>query len=129
MGYTATWAGLVAAPSGAVAVVLTPLVARFSGKLDARLLATISFAAFTVSYFMRAGYTTNAGVWDLTMPLLVNGVAMSTFFVSMLTIQLNGIPQEQIPSATGISHFPSITSGDFGSSPILTSWDKPARKQ
>src|SRR3546814_4958037 len=81
MGYTATWAGLVAAPSGAVAVVLTPLVARFSGKLDARLLATISFAAFTVSYFMRAGYTTNAGFWDLTMPLLVNGVAMSTFFV------------------------------------------------
>src|SRR3546814_11215250 len=62
MGYTATWAGLVAAPSGAVAVVLTPLVARFSGKLDARLLATISFAAFTVSYFMRAGYTDRKSV-------------------------------------------------------------------
>ncbi|HEY9581297.1 MAG TPA: DHA2 family efflux MFS transporter permease subunit [Rhizorhapis sp.] len=124
MGYTATWAGLVAAPSGAVAVVLTPLVARFSGKLDARLLATISFAAFTVSYFMRAGYTTNAGFWDLTMPLLVNGVAMSTFFVSMLTIQLNGIPPEQIPSATGISNFARITCGSFGASLITTAWDR-----
>lgn len=124
MGYTATWAGLVAAPSGAVAVVLTPLVARFSGKLDARLLATISFAAFTVSYFMRAGYTTNAGFWDLTMPLLVNGIAMSTFFVSMLTIQLNGIPPEQIPSATGISNFARITCGSFGASLITTAWDR-----
>src|SRR3546814_5043308 len=85
---------------------------------------TLSFAAFTVSYFMRAGYTTNADFWDLPMPLLVNGVAMSTFFVSMLTIQLNGIPPEQIPSATGISNFARITCGSFGASLITTAWDR-----
>src|SRR3546814_6780550 len=73
---------------------------------------------------MRAGYTTNAGFWDLTIPLLVNGVAMSTFFVSMLTIQLNGIPPEQIPSATGISNFARITCGSFGASLITTAWDR-----
>src|SRR5690606_3576584 len=32
MGYTATWAGLVAAPTGMVAVALTPLVARYASK-------------------------------------------------------------------------------------------------
>src|SRR3546814_20431239 len=58
------------------------------------------------------------------MPLLVNGVAMSTFFVSMLTIQLNGIPPEQIPSATGISNFARITCGSFGASLITTAWDR-----
>src|SRR3546814_9580548 len=44
MGYTATWAGLVAAPSGVVAVILTPIMARLSGRIDARLLAKIGRA-------------------------------------------------------------------------------------
>ena len=59
LGYTATWAGLVAAPSGMVAVLLTPLVARLSGKIDARMLATVAFLAFAASFFMRSRFTTN----------------------------------------------------------------------
>ena len=43
------------------------------------------------------------------LPLLVQGVAMSTFFLAMLTIPLDGIPPEQLPSATGISNFARIT--------------------
>ena len=33
LGYTATWAGLVSAPTGAVAVLVTPLVAQDDGPL------------------------------------------------------------------------------------------------
>jgi len=51
-------------------------------------------------------------------------VAMSTFFVAMLTIQLDGIPPERIPSATGISNFARITSGSFAASLITTMWDR-----
>src|SRR6201996_4294044 len=69
VGYTATWAGLVAAPSGAVAVVLTPIAARFMSRVDARIMATIAFLAFAASYFMRAGYTEDAGFWDFVIPM------------------------------------------------------------
>jgi DHA2 family multidrug resistance protein len=124
LGYTATWAGLVAAPSGVVAVVLTPFVARSSGKVDARILATISFAAFAVSYWMRSGLNTNAGFADFVIPLMVQGIAMSTFFLSMLTILLDGIPPEQLPSATGISNFTRIVAGSFAASIITTAWDR-----
>jgi MFS transporter, DHA2 family, multidrug resistance protein len=124
LGYTATWAGLVAAPSGVVAVLLTPIAARFMSRVDARIMATIAFAAFAVSYFMRAGYTADAGFWDYVMPLLVQGVAMSTFFVSMLTISLNGVPPERIPSASGISNFTRITAGGFAASITTTMWDR-----
>jgi DHA2 family multidrug resistance protein len=58
LAYTATWAGLVSAPSGLVAVVLTPFLARFGAKVDARWLATLAFRRLRLSYFMRAGYTT-----------------------------------------------------------------------
>jgi len=124
VGYTATWAGLVAAPSGAVAVVATPIAARFMAKVDARIMATVAFVAFAVSYFMRAGYTQDAGFWDFVMPMLVQGIAMSTFFVALITISLDGIPPERIPSASGISNFARITAGGFAASIITTLWDR-----
>ena len=124
VGYTATWAGLVAAPSGLVAVIATPIAARFMAKVDARIMATVAFIAFAVSYFMRAGYTQDAGFWDFVMPMLVQGIAMSTFFVAMLTISLDGIPPERIPSASGISNFARITAGGFAASIITTLWDR-----
>ncbi|MFS0772697.1 DHA2 family efflux MFS transporter permease subunit [Sphingomonas sp. 1P08PE] len=124
LGYTATWAGLVAAPSGLVAVILTPFVARISGKVDARVLATVAFASFGVSYYLRSGYTTYASFYDLMLPLLVQGIAMSTFFLAMLTISLDRIPPERLPSATGISNFARITAGSFAASIITTAWDR-----
>jgi len=124
VGYTATWAGLVAAPSGFVAVLLTPIAARFMARVDARILATIAFVAFAVSYFMRANYTETAGFWDFVWPLAVQGIAMSTFFVAMLTISLDGIAPERIPSASGISNFTRITAGGFAASITTTLWDR-----
>lgn len=124
LGYTATWAGLVAAPSGVVAVLLTPLVARLSGRIDARILATVAFFGFALSYWMRSGYTTSASFWDFTLPLLVQGVSMATFFLSMVTISLDRIPPERIPSATGISNFARIVAGAFSASIITTAWDR-----
>lgn len=124
LGYTATWAGLVSAPSGIVAVLLTPLLARFSSKVDARILATIAFGAFSLSYYLRSGYTTSADFWHLMFPLLMQGVAMAIFFMAMLNISLDGIPPERIPSATGISNFVRITAGGFAASLVTTFWDR-----
>jgi DHA2 family multidrug resistance protein len=124
IGYTATWAGLVAAPSGVVAVLLTPIAARFLARVDARWMASVAFVAFAISYFWRAGYTNDASFWDFVMPLLVQGVALSTFFVAMLTIQLDGIPPERIPAASGISNFARITAGGFAASITTTMWDR-----
>jgi len=124
IGYTATWAGLVAAPSGVIAVLATPIAARFMSRVDARWLATVAFAAFAVSYFMRAGYTTYASFSDFAMPMLVQGIAMSTFFVSLITISLDGVAPERIPSASGISNFSRITAGGFAASITTTLWDR-----
>ena len=124
LGYIATWAGLVAAPSGVVAVFLTPLFARFGGKLDARITGTIAMIAFAASFFMRAGYTPDASFGVLIVPMLVQGVAMSTFFVSMITIQLADVPPEKIPAASGLSNFARITAGGFAASLITAFWDR-----
>ena len=124
MGYIATWAGLVAAPSGVVAVFLTPFAARLMTKVDARWTATLSLAAFGLSFYMRSGYTPDASFGVLVVPMLVQGVAMSTFFISMVTISLNGIPPNQTPQASGLSNFSRITAGSFAASLATTIWDR-----
>jgi DHA2 family multidrug resistance protein len=126
LGYNATWAGFVAAPSGVVAVLLSPMVGRNIGKFDARLFATASFAAFAVSYFMRAGYTADASFGVYMVPLMVQGIGMSMFFVSMLAIGLDGVPDAQVPAAAGLSNFLRITAGSFSTSITTTFWDRHA---
>jgi DHA2 family multidrug resistance protein len=124
LGYTATWAGLVAAPSGIVAVILTPLATRLVSRYDARLLASLSFVLFAASYFMRSGYTPDSDFLHFMFPLLVQGAALSVFFIALLGIALNGIPPEQTPAATGLSNFVRITAGSFSASLITTFWDR-----
>ena len=124
LGYIATWAGLVAAPSGAVAVLLTPVFARYSGRVDARILATLALVAFAISFLMRAAWAPNASFGVLVAPGLVQGVALSTFFVAMVTIQLRDVPPEQTPAATGLSNFARITCGGFAASLTTAFWDR-----
>ncbi len=124
LGYIATWAGLVAAPSGVVAVLLTPVFARFGATVDARVTGTLALIAFGASFFMRSGYTPDASFGVLMLPMLVQGVAMSTFFVSMVTIQLRDVPSAQTPAASGLSNFARIVSGGFAASLVTAFWDR-----
>jgi DHA2 family multidrug resistance protein len=124
LGYIATWAGLVAAPSGVVAVLLTPVFARFGSRLDARITGSLALVAFAISFLMRAAYPPDASFGVLVMPMLVQGVAMSTFFVSMITIQLADVPAAQTPSASGLSNFARITFGGFAASLTTAFWSR-----
>jgi MFS transporter, DHA2 family, multidrug resistance protein len=126
LGYTATWAGLVSAPSGAVAVVLMPILGRLFGRFDARWFLTLAMLAFGASYLMRAGLTTDAALGNLVAPMLVQGLAMSTFFVAVLQVLLHRVPAERIPAASGMSNFLRITAGSFGASIVTTFWDRHA---
>ena len=54
-----------------------------------------------------------AVVYFLVLPMLVQGVSMAFFFVSVITIQLDGIPPQRVPAATSISNFLRITAGAF----------------
>ena len=61
---------------------------------------------------------------DFMLPLLVQGVAMATFFLAMITILLDGVPPQRIPLASGLSNFARITAGGFAASIVTTLWDR-----
>jgi DHA2 family multidrug resistance protein len=126
MGYIATWAGLVAAPSGVVAVMLTPLAARVMNRIDARWTASLSLVAFAGSYYLRSRFTSDVDFFALVIPMLVQGIAMSTFFVSMVTMALNGVPGDQVPQASGLYNFTRLCAAAFAASLVTTTWDRSA---
>jgi DHA2 family multidrug resistance protein len=124
VGYTATWAGLVSAPSGVTAVITSLFVGRLMRRYDPRLLAASSFGFYAASYFMRAKLTADASFWVFVAPQLVQGFAMGLFFVSMLAVIFDGLPAQKIPAASGLSNFLRITAGSFATSLTTTFWDR-----
>jgi DHA2 family multidrug resistance protein len=124
LGYTATWAGLVSAPTGAIAVLVTPLAARLMSRYDARWIATVAFAASAVSYFMRASLTADASFMAIALPLMVQGISSGSFFIATVSILLDGVPPDRIPAASGLSNFARIIAAGFSVSLVTTFWDR-----
>jgi DHA2 family multidrug resistance protein len=122
-GYTATEAGLLTAPVGLLAILLSPLVGRIVYKVDPRILATLAFLIFGLALFMRTGYNTQADFGYLVRPIIVQGAAMAFFFVPLVTLTLSGLSPDRIPAASGLSNFARITAGAFGTSIATTLWD------
>jgi DHA2 family multidrug resistance protein len=126
MGYTATWAGIVTAPVGILAIVLSPWVGKNVGRIDPRKLTTIAFLGFGFVLWMRAQFNVQAPVMTILIPTLLQGAAMAFFFIPLQAIIFSGLKPEELPSASGLSNFARITAGAVGTSLFTTLWDSRA---
>ena len=122
MGYTSTQAGMLLAPVGLFAILLSPIVGKNVQKTDPRMLATFAFVMFAVVLLMRAQFNTQADFVTIMVPTIVQGVAVAFFFVPQSTITQGGIPPAQKASASGLSNFMRIVGGAFGTSITITLW-------
>jgi DHA2 family multidrug resistance protein len=124
MGYTPTWAGLVMAPTGVLAMVATPFIGRNMHKLDPRALATFGFMVFAFCALLRAKFEPGADFATLALPQWIQGVAVACFFVPLTTIALSSLPAHQIASASGLFNFLRILAGGAGTSIATTVWER-----
>jgi MFS transporter, DHA2 family, multidrug resistance protein len=126
MGYTATDAGMILAPVGLMAIILSPVVGKLTGKVDPRRFASFAFIVFALVLWMRSRFNTQADFTTLMIPTIVQGVAMAFFFIPLVTITLSGLPPDRIPAASGLTNFARITAGAFGTSIATTVWENRA---
>ena len=126
MGYTATWAGLAAAPVGILSIFFSPLVGKNMHKLDLRIWASFSFAVFAGVSYWNSHFNTDVTFWQLVIPRLIMGIGVSAFFVPLMSLTLSDIPPRFLASATGLSNFVRILGGSFGTSLSITLWDRRA---
>jgi DHA2 family multidrug resistance protein len=126
LGYTATQAGWALAPVGLLALILTPLVGRASGKVDPRIFATAALAIFAIVAAMRGGFTAQIDLDTLIIPTVIQGAAVSCFFIPLVSLALSGLRQDQIASASGLNNFVRISAGAFATSIATTVWENRA---
>ena len=126
MGYTATQAGMIMAPVGLLAIILSPVVGLTVGKIDPRRYATFSFLIFALVLWMRSNFNTQADFATIMIPTVIQGVAMAFFFIPLVTLTLSGLTPDRIPAASGLSNFLRITAGAMGTSIATTLWESRA---
>ena len=123
MGYTATTAGMSTAWSGVSAVLVAPLVALLSSKVDLRRLVFGGVAWLGLATLLRTIATTDMGFWDVSLPILLMGIGMPFFFIPTTSLALASVEEHETASAAGLMNFLRTLSGAFATSLITTLWD------
>ena len=107
---------------GPFALLLTPLVGRYVSPRNIRWLSTVPFLMFALMFWLRSRFTIGDSYWDYSLPTLIQGIAMATFFIPLVAISLSGLAPNRIPSATGLSNFARITAGSFATAIYTSMW-------
>ena len=128
LGYTATWAGYAVAPSGVLAVVVSPLVATLMSKFDARRILFIGVLGLAGVMMMRAGFVSNINYTAVALPQLVQGVFLPLFFVPVFALSLGALKPTDIAGGAGLLSFTRTMSGAFATCLATTFWTDTARK-
>lgn len=126
MGYTATEAGHATAMSGILAVLVAPLAAQLSQKMDPRPLVFAGVMWLGAVTLYRSFGTTDMGFWQVALPLLFQGVGMPFFFVPLTGLAMASVEPEEMASAAGLMSFMRTLSGAFATSIVTTAWDDKA---
>jgi DHA2 family multidrug resistance protein len=122
MGYTSTQAGMLMAPVGLFAIILSPVIGKNIHRLDPRAVTSFAFVVFSLVLWMRSNFNTQADFGTLMIPTIIQGIALACFFIPLTTITLGGLAPNQIASASGLSSFARIVGGSFGTSIAVTIW-------
>ena len=121
--YTATWAGLAAAPVGLLPILLAPIIGKFGNKIDMRILITVSFMVYSLTFYWRAvTFEPEMTFMDVALPQFVQGLAVACFFMPLTTITLSGLPPEKMASASRLFNFLRTLAGSIGTSLTTFIW-------
>ena len=123
LGYTATWAGYATAFNGVAAVMMAPIVAKLSTKVDQRLLVSFGILWLGATSLIRVfWWTSGADFWTLALPQLIQGAGMPFFFIPLTTLALGAVNEEETASAAGVMNFLRTMAGAIATAIVTTMW-------
>jgi DHA2 family multidrug resistance protein len=121
MGYPALKSGLALSPRGIGAFITTWIVGRLVGRVKNRVLITIGFCLLAVSSFWLGHINLEIAMWNIILPSMLNGVAISFIFVPLTTSTMGHLRQEQMGNATGLFNLMRNLGGSFGIA-LVSTW-------
>lgn len=123
LGYTATWAGYLAATMGIGSLLVSGLVVKLIDKVDQRTLASIGFIVLALSSLLRIFWANNADFIYLAWSQVLQGIALPFFFLPLSNMALSAVQPSELAMATGMMNFLRTISGAIGASVAMSLWN------
>ena len=124
LGYTAIWAGFASAPIGFLPVILAPLIGKYAGKFDLRMLATLAFIVMAFTSFMRSSFNLDVDFEHVAYVQLLQGLGVALFFMPVLQILLSDLEPHEISAGSGLMTFVRTLGGSFAASLTTYFWSQ-----
>jgi len=102
MKYSALEIGLIFLLPGLAQMFLMPLIGKFSGRVDARLLLVTGITIVTFSLYKCSFLTSQSGFWNLVFPPLLRSAGIGFIFVPVTLLARSQLPNEKQGGATGL---------------------------
>ncbi|MGD0266072.1 MAG: DHA2 family efflux MFS transporter permease subunit [Candidatus Methylomirabilota bacterium] len=124
MGYSALLSGLAITPRGLGALFMNIIAGRLIGFLDGRLLIAVGFALVAGSGFVFSQMNLQIAMSNVVWVNVLNGIGTAMIFVSLATMTMGTLRNEQMGNATGIFNLMRNIGGSIGIAGMATFLDR-----
>lgn len=114
MHYSALDIGLLFLKGSCIQLLVFPLVGRFNGKLDQRLMIGFGVLMMCVSLWFNAHLNTQADTFAMTVPIFIRSLGLGFIFVPLSVVALSNLPPTQRGNAAGLFNLTRELGGSIG---------------
>jgi DHA2 family multidrug resistance protein len=127
LGFTATLSGVLISVRALPVMILTPLAARFSDRIDPRLQVGGGFVLIGISNLMLASVTTPVSDFGtFVIPLLISGIGLSQVFVPLSLAIFGSVDPIDVPKASAMFNLARQLGGSLATALLITILDRSA---
>lgn len=114
LGYPAFEAGLALAPRAVTLLLFMPVVGWLYPRFGARALVLSGIFIIMYSYYDLSFLSTQTGIEDLILPLMVMGLGMPFMFIPLTTVSLCSVDRRVMTDASSIYTLSRRVGGNIG---------------
>jgi DHA2 family multidrug resistance protein len=114
LGYSAWDTGKVILPGAIASAITMAAMGRMGQRFDARLLITIGVLLFLWSMWLHYHFTTQIGMHDLLLPMILRGVGLGFIFVPLTGAAVADLQPALLAQGTGLFNLSRQLGGSLG---------------
>ena len=122
MGYTAFISGKSTATLGIAILIVAPFLSKIIDKIDSRKAAAVGFLTLGIATFYTSNYSPQITPGYVALTRFFNGFGVGILFISLNTLTISNISDENLASASGIYNFMRNMGSSLGTSLVIPAW-------
>ncbi|MCB1690456.1 MAG: DHA2 family efflux MFS transporter permease subunit [Halioglobus sp.] len=123
MGYTATWSGLVLAPTLLTPFVLMPLVGKLVNRAPIQWFVLLGVILMAYGMYLHGSAWVGLDAAHIAWSRVIIGTSMPFLWVPLTVVSLSQVPADKMSSATGLHNFMRMLGASVGTAVSVSMWD------